>query len=137
VLAQVFYILNGQLFTIEGLSIQVGAASPDVPEPYIVFVGTNGTLPFTTNFSLITAGINPSTSPSKRQAVGLTTLYWTNPAFAAPGITADFCVSSYEVYALFQANTDIYESCDRVTLDAIYSKLSPTFLGKKWILFNC
>jgi hypothetical protein len=124
--AQVFYILNGQLFTIDGLRIQVGqGAIPDEPAPYITFVGTNSALPFTTNFSLVTAGINPSSSPNKRQAVGLTTLYWTNLAFAAPGILADFCVYFYEVYALFQENADIYESCERVSLNAIYSKLSP------------
>jgi len=130
--AQVFYILNGQLFTIDGLRIQVGqGAFPDEPAPYITFVGTNGTLPFTTNFSLVTAGINPSSSPNKRQAVGLTTLYWTNLAFVAPGILANFCVYFYEVYALFQENTDIYESCERVSLNAIYSKLSPPRIADK------
>lgn len=124
-LAQVFYVLNDQLFTINGLRIQVNqGANPDSPAPYVALTGSNGTLPFATNFSLVTAGVNPSPSPNKRQAVGLTTLYWTNLAFAAPGTTADFCVYFNEVYALFQQNTDISQSCGRVTLNALYSKSS-------------
>jgi hypothetical protein len=134
-LAQVFYILNGQLFTIDGLLVQADqGASPTEPYSYILFVGSEGTLAFTTTFSLVTAGIDPSTK--KRQAVGLTTLYWTNAAFTAPGTTADFCIFEYQVYTVLQAgglSADIYANCVPVTLDAIYSKLAPRFVAKKGV----
>ena len=133
-LAQIFYILNGQLFTIDGLLVQAPqGASPTEPYPYILFVGSEGTLPFSTTFSLVTAGIDPDTK--KRQIVGQTTLHWTNAAFTAPGTMADFCISvESQVYAVLQSGgpgADIYAACVPVTLDAIYSKFHPRFLGKK------
>jgi hypothetical protein len=132
-LAQVFYLLAGQLFTINGLLIQAAqGASPAEPYPYILFVGSEGMLPFTTNFSLVTAGIDPSTK--KRQVVGQTTLYWINAAFTAPGTKADFCVFEYQVYAVLQAGglgADFYAGCVPVTLDAIYSKLHPNVVDNE------
>jgi hypothetical protein len=132
-LAQVFYILNGQLFTIAGLLVQVGqGVSPAEPFPYILFAGSEGTLPFSTTFSLVTAGINPLTR--KRQVVGQTTLYWINAAFTAPGTTADFCIFEDQVYAVLQAGglgVDFYTGCVPVTLDTIYSELTPWVVDKK------
>lgn len=132
-LAQVFYILAGQLFTINGLLIQADqGANPAEPYPYILFVGSEGTLPFTTTFSLVTAGTDPSTK--KRQVVGQTTLYWINAVFTTPGTTADFCVFEYQVYAVLQAGglgADFYAACVPVTLDAIYSKLRPNLVDNE------
>jgi hypothetical protein len=127
VLAQIFYIANGQLFTIDGLLVQADqGANPAEPVPHVLFAGSEGTLPFSTTFSLATAGIEPSTE--KRQAVGETTLYWINAAFTAPGTMADFCIFEGQVYAVLQSGgvgADFYAGCVSVTLDAIYSKLLP------------
>lgn len=139
VLAQVFYILNGQLFTIDGLLIQADSGdTPTEPYPYILFVGSEGTLTFTATFSLVTAGINPLTK--KRQVVGQTTLYWINPAFTAPGTTADFCVFEYQIYAILQAGglgADFYAGCVPVTLDAIYSKHPSRLWTRKNDIADC
>jgi len=128
--AQVFYIVNGQLFTIDGLLVQAEqGANPTEPVPYVLFAGSVGILPFSTTFSLVTAGINPSTE--KRQVAGQTTLYWINAAFTAPGTTADFCIFEGQVYAVLQSggiDADFYAGCVSVTLDAIYGKLHPRFV---------
>jgi hypothetical protein len=132
-LAQIFYVLNGQLFTIDGLLVQADfGASAIEPEPYVLFVGSEGTLPFSATFSLVTAGIAPGTK--KRQIVGQTTLYWINAAFRVPGTTADFCVFEDQVYAVLLAGgigANFYAGCVPVSLDAIYSKFPAKFVERK------
>lgn len=129
--AQTFFILGGELFTIDGLHVQANEVD-SIIEPYILFIGSDGNLTVTTTFCLTTLGIAPL--QAKRQAVGLTVLYWVNASFQAPSTLADFCVYNNQVYAVLQSRgvgADFYAVCTTITLSAFYCKPIPRFVHER------
>lgn len=120
-LAQLFYIDQDELITQHGY--RVGAASDgNSTKANVVLAAQFSALPYSTKFSLQSQGTNPM---DKRQAVGLTSLVWTNAAFAAPTTAARFCIFNNQVYAILQsggvgANFDA--GCVTATISIYYSK---------------